>query len=653
MDQLSRLEKNYYRLLAEKYPSRDRALAEALLLESGLNLPKPTEHFVSDLHGEYRAFTHVLRNASGVLRRYIDELFPEKNEADRKRLATILYYPEEKLKLLKEIMAPDAYDALLKSTLADLIVVAKRVAAKYDHSQVEATFPEDRRKILNLLLLEEAGLRHKAGYVKTLHEKIVAYGEGEVYIKDLADLSVRYAVETLHVLGDIYDRGEEAEKIMDLLMALPKVDIQWGNHDIAWIGACTGNFALAANVIRIALRYNVAHTIEDGYGINLLPLVSYAEKYEASAPFYPKNPDPDPARNESLAKLHKAMAVLQFKAEGQLIAAHPEYGMDSMRLLHRIDFENKTVEVGGKRYPLLDGDFPTVDPADPYAYTAEEEEVAARLTESFTSCERLKKHIRFMIESGSMYLIRNDNLLFHGCLPADEDGNFAPTDVLGAPLAGRELFDAFDRVVRDSFFARGEKRKAASDMLFYLWCGKGSPLFGKERITTFERYFIEDPVTHIEEKDPYYRLREEAPFAEKILRAFGIDEARGKIINGHTPVKRRKGEDPVKADGKVLVIDGGFAHAYRKTTGTAGYTLISNSYGVLLATHSPMKDEEKRISDDIDMTSSLAFVTEYDRRRLVKDTDGGKQAEEAMKELMTLASLYEKGEIKEQKQGGR
>ena len=649
MEQLSQLQKNYYRLLAEKYPSRDRALAEALLLESGLNLPKPTEHFVSDLHGEYRAFTHVIRNASGVLRRYIDELFPEKSEADRKRLATILYYPEEKLRLLKEAMVPEAYDALLKTTLADLIVVAKRVAAKYDHDQIEATFPCDRKKILNLLLLEEAGLRHKAGYVKTLHEKIVAYGEGEIYIRDLADLSVRYAVETLHVLGDIYDRGEEADKIMDYLLCAPKVDIQWGNHDIAWNGACAGNFALIANVIRIALRYNVLHTIEDGYGINLLPLMHYAQKYEATMPFYPKNPDPNPAQNESLAKLHKAMAVLQFKAEGQLIAKHPEYGMDGMCLLHCMDLEAGTVEVGGKTYPLLDTDFPTVDPADPYAFTEEEKQVVARLTESFTSGERLRKHIRFMIESGSMYLIRNDNLLFHGCLPTDDDGNFAPTSVLGKSLAGRELLDAFDRVVRDSFFARGAKQKEAADLMFYLWCGEASPLFGKERITTFERYFINDKATHKEAKNPYYHLREDVDFAKKILRAFHIDPDRGKIINGHTPVKRMKGEEPVKAEGKVLVIDGGFAHAYRKTTGTAGYTLISNSYGILLATHSPMKDEERRIADDIDITSSLSFVTEYESRRLVKDTDGGKEAKASIQELTTLAKLYETGEIKTQK----
>ncbi|MDY3118969.1 MAG: fructose-bisphosphatase class III [Peptoniphilus sp.] len=649
MDQLSQLQKKYYRLLANKYPSKDCALAEALLLESGLNLPKPTEHFVSDLHGEYRAFTHVLRNASGVLKRYIDELFPEKPPEDRRRLATILYYPEEKLRLLKENRTPEAYNALLKETLADFIVVAKRVAAKYDHDQIEATFPADRKKVLNLLLLEEASLRHKQGYVETLHEKIVAYGEGERYIRDLADLSVRYAVENLHVLGDIYDRGEEAEKIMDLLMACPKVDIQWGNHDIAWIGACTGNFALAANVIRIAVRYNVLHTIEDGYGINLLPLVRYAENYRPTAPFYPKNPDPNPAQNERLAKLHKAISILQFKAEGQLIAAHPEFGMDSMRLLHCMDLENRTVNVGGQTYPLLDGDFPTVDPADPYAYTAEEREVVKRLTESFTSGERLRKHIRFLIESGSMYLILNDNLLFHGCLPTDKKGDFLPTDVLGAPLSGRALLDAFDRVVRDSFFARGNKQKLASDRLFYLWCGKNSPLFGKERITTFERYFIDDKATHVEEKNPYYRLREDEAFAEKILHSFAIDPSRGKIINGHTPVKRSKGENPVKAAGKVIVIDGGFAHAYRKTTGTAGYTLISNSYGILLATHSAAGDEEKLLTNDIDITSSLAFVTEYDRRRLVRDTDGGKDALSAIEELITLAKLYETGEIPTQK----
>ena len=637
MTHLTSFEEKYFSLLQNHYPGRHDALAQVLLLESTLELPKPTEHFVSDLHGEYIAFTHVLRNASGVLRRYIDELFPEMSEENKNLLATILYYPEKKLADLKEKMPEEDYNRLLKETLTNLIVVAKRVATKYDHEQIESTLPPSRKKILNLLLLEDSASRHKKSYVTSLYDNMIALGEAEYYIKDLADLSVRYVVETVHIIGDIYDRGEDAEKIMDQISKDDRVDIQWGNHDIAWIGAASGNFALAANVIRIALRYNVLSTIEDGYGINLLPLLRYAEHYTAKEPFYTKNPGPDEHINESVAKLHKAIAILQFKAEGQLIRRHPAYQMDGMLHLENLDLKNETVNVEGKDYPLLDGDFPTVDPRDPYAFTREEADVAERIRKSFLTSTKLQSHIHTMIEKGGMYKIQNGNLLFHGCIPMKEDGEFESVDLLGKPMEGRELLDAIDEKVRRSFYKRQEDDV---DFLFYLWCGKHSPLFGKERITTFERYFIAEEETHVEHKNPYYLLREREEVADLILNGFGISDPRGKIINGHTPVKKRKGENPVKAEGKVVVIDGGFAHAYRKTTGTAGYTLISNSYGILLATHEPIQHEDTYIRENIDMTSSLEFITKYDGRRLVKDTDEGERAMDTIADLKKLADSY-------------
>ena len=637
MTHLTSFEEKYFSLLQNRYPGRHDALAQVLLLESTLELPKPTEHFVSDLHGEYIAFTHVLRNASGVLRRYIDELFPEMSEENKNLLATILYYPEKKLADLKEKSPEEDYNRLLKEALTNLIVVAKRVATKYDHEQIESTLPPSRKKILNLLLLEDSASRHKKSYVTSLYDNMIALGEAEYYIKDLADLSVRYVVETVHIIGDIYDRGEDAEKIMDQISKDDRVDIQWGNHDIAWIGAASGNFALAANVIRIALRYNVLSTIEDGYGINLLPLLRYAEHYTAKEPFYTKNPGPDEHINESVAKLHKAIAILQFKAEGQLIRRHPAYQMDGMLHLENLDLKNETVNVEGKDYLLLDGDFPTVDPRDPYAFTREEADVAERIRKSFLTSTKLQSHIHTMIEKGGMYKIQNGNLLFHGCIPMKEDGEFESVDLLGKPMEGRELLDAIDEKVRRSFYKRQEDDV---DFLFYLWCGKHSPLFGKERITTFERYFIAEEETHVEHKNPYYLLREREEVADLILNGFGISDPRGKIINGHTPVKKRKGENPVKAEGKVVVIDGGFAHAYRKTTGTAGYTLISNSYGILLATHEPIQHEDTYIRENIDMTSSLEFITKYDGRRLVKDTDEGERAMDTIADLKKLADSY-------------
>ena len=645
----SQLSLAYYKLLSEKYPSRRQALAKAIHLSASLKLPKPTEHFLSDLHGEYHSFMHVLRNASGVIRRYINELFPYKLKEERELLATIIYYPEKKLSYLKETLSQEDYEKLLEEILTDIILVAKRVAAKYDHTKIARFLPLESKDVLESLLFEDRELRHKGRYILEITNQILALDQAEAYIKDLSDLSTRFAVEKLHIIGDIYDRGDEAEKIMDFLSSHPQVDIQWGNHDIAWIGAASGSFALIANVLRIAIRYNVLDTIEDGYGINLVPFMQYAlENYDDSPIFEPKVSDASSNRNTLLTKMHKAITILQFKAEGQLILRNPEFQLENMLLLDKIDYDNGNVFFQGEDYPLRDKNLITVDPDAPYSYTAQEEEVINRLIKSFQSSDKLKRHILFLVNSGSMYKKINGNLLFHGCIPMDDKGNFRKTTFAGKELSGQELLDHLNELVRDSIFQKDKsKMQKAQDILFYLWCGKDSPLFGKDQITTFNRYFIEDKSTHVENKDPYYYFRENEEAAISILQEFGLKDPRSKIINGHTPVKKVKGEKPIKANGRVVVIDGGFAPSYRKTTGTAGYTLISNSYGLLLASHTPMPSEEEMILENLDITSSLEFVLEYDTRRLAEDTDSGAYTQKIIEELITLSKLYADGSLAE------
>lgn len=639
----------YYRLLAEKYPNRRLALSKAIQLSASLKLPKPTEHFLSDLHGEYHSFMHVLRNASGVIRRYINELFPYKSKKEGDLLATIVYYPEEKLAQLKDNLPPEDYQNLLEDTLTHLILLAKRVAAKYDHRKISHFLPEESKEVLESLLLQDKDLRHKGPYVIEMIQEILAMGQAPAYIIDLSNLCTRFAVENLHIIGDIYDRGEEAERIMDFLENHPQVDIQWGNHDIAWIGAAAGSFALIANVLRIAIRYNQLDTIEDGYGINLIPFISYAlNNYDESPAFAPKIQDPDPGRNSLLTKMHKAISVLQFKAEGQVILRNPDFDLDHMLLLDKINFKRGTINYLGKNYRMKDSKLPTVDPKAPYAFTNEEKEVVNRLVKSFTTSHRLKRHISFLINSGNMYKVVNDNLLFHGCIPMEEGGTFRQTHFTGEELEGQALLDRLDSLVREAYFQKeAYLKRRGQDICFYLWCGKDSPLFGKDQITTFARYFIAEPKTHVENKDPYYELRKDPEAAQYILKEFGLDHPWSKIINGHTPVKKIKGESPIKAQGQVVVIDGGFAPAYRKTTGTAGYTLISNSYGLLLASHAPMPGEEEMIQNNLDITSSLEYVLEYDERRLAEDTDRGQEKMEMVAQLKKLASLYEEGLIGE------
>lgn len=640
---------NYLKLLSEKYPNIPCAKASIISLSASLQLPKPTEHFVSDLHGQYKPFSHILRNASGVFQGYIKELFPDWTIKEQKELATLVYYPKKKLNYVKIISTEEEYRDYLKRHLYALVTLAKRVAAKYDYQILLRILPEDRKSVLGGLLLEEIDHRHKAPYIHKIIETIINCGEAEEYIADLASLTRRFAVAQLHVIGDVYDRGNEPDKIMDTLCHHHHVDIQWGNHDILWIAAQMGSMSGIANVLRIASRNNTLKSIEDGYGININPLIEFAHKtYRPSRAFYPRRTNVSEAKNQYLAIIQKAIAIIQFKIEANIIHRHPEYEMEDMLWLDRIDYKAGEIEINGKIYPLRDCDLPTVDPNNPNQLTDEEKMVCKKLIASFTSNSRLRNHIKFLIDHGNMYKKINNNLLFHGCIPLDEDYKIKKTTFLGKPLGGKELLDELDRKVRQAFYTEEPKERARkADLLFYLWCGPDSPLSGKRQIATFNRLFIEDESTHKEPKNPYYEARSSRKIAEEILADFDMTEERDRIINGHTPVKRTKGEVPIRADGKVLVIDGGFAPSYHYQTKTAGYTLISNSYGIYLATHTPLPGEKALIEDNVDITSKMHFVEEYSKRRLTEDSDYGKEVMELIRALKALVEAYKTGKIRQ------
>ncbi|MDO5301158.1 MAG: fructose-bisphosphatase class III [Tissierellia bacterium] len=636
----------YLELLSQRYPTRETVVEAIAMRRATLELPKPTEHFVSDLHGEFTAFTHVLRNASGTIRRYIGELFPKLPQKEQDGLATLIYYPREKMEDLRASLAGD-YEERLKEQLFQMILVAKRVASKYDHDHLQSFFPGPYEKLLDTLLLEERAARHKRHYVDAILDALMEMGALEQVVEDVADVTVAFAVEHLHVLGDIYDRGDGAHRIMDFLAAHPRVDIQWGNHDIAWIGAALGSRPLMMSVIRIALRYNAVETIEEAYGISLLPLLRYAEEHVAAGEaFIPKVEEADPSRRMILTRAHKLAALLQFKTEAEVIARNPLFDMDERILLDRVSADGKWVQVEGVDYPLRED--LGVDPQDPLTITPEEEGILEELSKAFQRAEKLQRHIRFLIDRGGMYKVINDNLLFHGCIPLNGDGSFKETHFLGENLSGRALLDELDRQVRRARYAeKTGDRQRALDILFYLWCGQDSPLFGKERITTFERYYIEDKNTHRERKNPYYSLREKEEVTLSILRAFGLNSERSLLINGHTPVKKPSGESPIKGGGHLVVIDGGFAPAYRKTTGTAGYTLISNSYGILMAAHKPITQEEALIRENFDITSELEYVMKYKKRRRRWDTDEGRAIQGEIEDLTALFEAYDQGILAE------
>lgn len=653
MPKLENQDLAYLQLLSGQYPSIRAASSAIINLSANLELPKGTEHFLSDIHGEYEAFSHVLRSGSGALKRKIDELFSgELNAQDRQDFATLIYYPEQKLPLLLKTI-PD-HRAWFQDTLFRLIRLCRKVSSKYSRAAVQEALPADFAHIINELLHEQEEVENRLAYYQQIIDTIIDTGSAGAFIVAISKLIQRLAVARLHILGDVYDRGPGPHKIMDALVDYHDLDFQWGNHDILWMGAAAGSEACMANVIRIALRYASMETLINGYAISLLPLVSFAmDTYQNDAciPFIPKpSGEEEFTENEILlmARMHKAIAVIQLKLEAQVIQRNPHFQMQDRLLLDQIDFERGKVCVEGKNYPLIDSNFPTIDPAQPYRLTPQEEMVVEKLKFSFAQSERLQKHARFLLSKGSMYRIHNGNLLYHGCIPMNPDGSFTALSDDGQQYTTQSLMEWFDRLVRQGFLASQKaQRQKGQDAMWYLWSGQHSPLFGKRKMATFERYFIADRTTHKEKMNPYYDYRDREETAQRILRAFGLNPEKAHIVNGHVPVKVKAGENPVKADGRLLVIDGGFSKAYQEKTGIAGYTLIFNSYGLLLASHQPFESTQKAIEEARDMRSRTEILETNTTRILVKDTDTGREMQQRIEELKALLQAYRTGLIQE------
>ncbi len=644
---------HYLRLLSEKYPSIQAASTAIVKLNAKLNLPKGTEHFISDVHGEYEAFQHVLKNGSGSIKRKLRENFTTLSTAEQRALATLIYYPEEKLPLILQTVADKA--AWYRITLLRLIKLCRIVSAKYSRTTVRQFLPDPFTDLIDELLHQQKDIKDKLDYYQSIIDTIIATGETKAFIIALAELIQRLAIARLHLIGDVYDRGPGAHLIMDALMAYHNVDIQWGNHDILWMAAAAGSEACMANVIRIGLRYANMETLENGYAVSLLPLASFAIDTYGDDPceqFMPRLPGDLEFTDHELrlmAQMHKAITLIQFKLEGQIIKRRPHYRMEDRLLLDKINFDQGTIRLGDTVHPLLDSNFPTIDPQRPYELADREKNVVEKLKLSFANSKRLQQHVRFLYSKGSMYLIYNGNLLYHGCISMNPDGSFQAFTVDGKEYVAREFMDRVDRLARQGYFAIDDpaRKQYGLDAMWYLWSGPQSPIFGKDKMATFERYFIADKRTHTETRNAYYDHRDQENTARKILQEFGLDPDTAHIINGHVPVRVKKGESPVKAGGKLLVIDGGFSKAYQKQTGIAGYTLVYNSYGLLLAAHHPFESTQKAIEDELDIDSDTEVLeTELTRQR-VRDTDEGREIQRQLEDLQLLLKAYRAGLIKE------
>lgn len=640
------MDKKYLTLLAKKFPTIDSAVSEIVNLSAIRSLPKGTEYFFSDIHGEYEAFLHMLKSASGMIKNKIDiTLGKTVPSAEREELAFLIYYPDKKLKELYH--QGKLTDEWYRITIYRLILVCEAVSAKYTRSRVRKRTPKDMVYILDELLNVTDDVVKEYYYdeiIKTILDTEIA----DRFIKSICELIQSLAIDNLHIIGDIYDRGARADIIMDELMKIHDVDIQWGNHDISWMGAASGNWALIANVIRISMRYNNFDVLEDGYGLNLRALAVFAgETYKDDdcALFAPQTLDDniyDPVDTGLVAKMHKAITVIQLKLEGQLIERHPEWGMAEHSVFAHADFTDNTVEIGGKKYKLLDTNFPTVYPERPLELTDEENELMTVLAYSFMHSDRLNKHIRFLYSKGSMYKTINGNLLFHGCIPLDKDGEPQSINIEGRQYSGREMLDKLDETANKAYFLQeGGEKDYAADYLWYLWCGPCSPLYGKDKMAFFERYFIDDKELWKENYNDYYHFSEQADVCGRILAMFGLDPLHGHIINGHVPVKIKNGESPVRADGRLFVIDGGISKAYQKATGIAGYTLIYDSHSLNLAEHKPF------VAGESEHTPTIHLVEKLDRRANISDTDKGKELLEQISDLRELLAAYRSGEIKE------
>lgn len=649
---MDELELKYIKSLAKQYPTIAAASTEIVNLSSIMNLPKGTEHFLTDIHGEYEQFNHVLKNGSGSVRRKIDEEFGNTlSNKDKKSLATLIYYPNEKLDIVmkEEENLEDWY----KITLYRLVQITKRVSSKYTRSKVRKALPKDFAYVIEELITEKAEVQDKEAYYNEIVHTIIRIGRAPEFIVALCELVQRLVIDHLHIVGDIYDRGPGPHIIMRTLRYYHSVDVQWGNHDVVWMGAASGQLACIATVIRMAARYGNLDSLEEGYGINLIPLAMFAmEKYKDvnCDVFNIKYNTNYNTKDLTLdMKMHKAISIIQFKLEGQIIKRRPEFEMEDRLLLDKIDYEKKTVRIDGVNYPMKDTDFPTVDPNDPYRLSPEEEEVMERLSQAFRRCDKLQKDIRFLFSKGSMYKIYNSNLLFHGCVPMDEDGNFLKVNLFGKEYAGKALYDALDNYARKGFYGTrdsDEKRKG-QDIIWYIWAGPKSPVFGKEKMATFERYFLDDKETHKEKKNAYYRLYDREDILNKILVEFGLSTEKSHIINGHVPVEQKNGESPVKCGGKLLVIDGGFSKAYQSKTGIAGYTLVANSHGMRLVSHEPFESAEAAIKNESDIFSDSIIVETTPVRQRVADTDIGNELRVQIHQLEELLEAYREGIIVE------
>lgn len=643
------IELKYLKSMAKQYPTIASAATEIINLQAILNLPKSTEHFLTDIHGEYEQFNHVLKNGSGSVRRKIDEEFGNTlSNKDKKSLATLIYYPEEKLDLVQQ--TEENIEDWYKITLYRLVQITKRVSSKYTRSKVRRALPSDFAYIIEELINEKAEVQDKEAYYNEIIHTIIRIGRAPEFIVALSYLVQRLVIDHLHIVGDIYDRGPGPHMIMDTLRQYHSVDVQWGNHDVVWMGAACGNTACMANVIRFSARYGNLDILEEGYGINLIPLATFAlETYNdvnCDAFKIKYNSAYDTKNLQLDQKMHKAITIIQFKLEGQLIKNHPEFEMDDRLLLDKIDFDKKQVLIGGTWYDMTDTDFPTVDPKNPYELTPEEADVVKRLRHGFVHCEKLQKHIRFLFSKGGLYKVYNSNLLYHGCVPLDEEGNFKKVNIYGQEYSGKALYDALDHYARKGCYSHDrEEKKKGQDILWYIWAGPNSPVFGKDKMATFERYFVDNKEAQREVKNSYYRFLDDENVINKILREFGLDESCSHIVNGHVPVELKKGETPVKCGGKLLVIDGGFSKAYQEKTGIAGYTLVSNSYGLRLVAHEPFESAEAAIMKEQDIFSDSFIVETYPKRKKIKDTDIGEELKESIHQLELLLQAYREGII--------
>ena len=655
-------QERYLRLLSDKFPNADAVVTELINLYAILSLPKGTEHFVSDLHGASNAFIHMIKNASGVIRRKVDDIYGNTiTEQEKRALCALIYYPDERIRWVQQhglneeaLPLPNvSIDEWYARRIHQILNITRGVSVKYTRSKVRKMLPKNFAYIIEELLYESSIENDRSRYFNAIVDGIISTGRAEQLLIAMSYLIHNLAIDTWHIVGDIFDRGPGAAKILEVLSTVRDYDIQWGNHDIAWMGAFAGNWAMIATVLRVSIRYANIETLEEGYGINLLPLANFAMETYGNDPctvFQTKDFENNPRLTRSaqlMAKMHKAISIIQFKLEGQTILRHPEYQMNDRLFLDKIDYQSGTIRVGSQTYPIKDTFLPTIAPDDPYTLSQEEYELMEQLERSFRKSEKIQKHLRMLYQHGSLFLVRNGFLLYHAAIPLNEDGTFMEVDACGQRLKGKALMQRIDHVVRQAYFGKGQEKADALDYMLYLWCGYGSPLYHKDKMSTFERYFIGVPELEYERKGAYYTLADQREVCEMILREFGLDPEDGRIINGHIPVRTIKGETPMRADGKRFVIDGGFSKPYQEKTGISGYTLIYNSHGIQLVEHEKFESREQAAISGLDIHSRVQLEDFTHQRILVSDTDRGRELTRQVDDLKHLLQAYQRGFIKE------